>query len=86
VAVLQPGSALNRDAMVAHYTGRVAKWCIPDELVIAPELPYTATGKLLKSMIRKLYCTTASFRRPRRIGDERASGATTGRVVSSATP
>jgi acyl-CoA synthetase (AMP-forming)/AMP-acid ligase II len=64
VAVLQPGSALDRDAMVAHYTGRVAKWCIPDELVVAPELPHTTTGKLLKSMIGELYCgkrTTASF-------------------------
>jgi acyl-CoA synthetase (AMP-forming)/AMP-acid ligase II len=63
VAVLQPGSALDRDAMVAHYTGRVAKWCIPDDIVIAPELPHTATGKLLKSRIRELYCderTTAS--------------------------
>jgi 3-(methylthio)propionyl---CoA ligase len=56
VAVLQPGSAFDREAMVAHYTGKVAKWCIPDDIVIAPELPHTATGKLLKSRIRELYC------------------------------
>ncbi len=54
MALLQPGSALDRDAMVVHYTRRVAKCCIPDE--IAPGLPYTATGKLLKSRIRELYC------------------------------
>jgi 3-(methylthio)propionyl---CoA ligase len=56
VAVLQPGGAFTRDMMVAHYTGKVAKWCIPDDIVIAPELPHTATGKLLKSRIRELYC------------------------------
>ena len=56
VVVLQSGSAFDRDAMVAHHTGKVAKWCIPDDIVIAPELPHTATGKLLKSRIRDLYC------------------------------
>jgi acyl-CoA synthetase (AMP-forming)/AMP-acid ligase II len=57
VAVLQPGGAFDRDTMVAHYTGKVAKWCIPDDVVIAPELPHTATGKLLKAKIRELYCS-----------------------------
>jgi acyl-CoA synthetase (AMP-forming)/AMP-acid ligase II len=56
VVVLQPDSTFDRDAMAAHYTGKVAKWSIPDDLVIAPELPHTATGKLLKSRIRELYC------------------------------
>ncbi|HUA51309.1 MAG TPA: long-chain-fatty-acid--CoA ligase [Candidatus Sulfotelmatobacter sp.] len=57
IAVLEPGAAFDRDAMVAHYTGKVAKWCIPDDVVIAPELPHTATGKLLKARIRELYAS-----------------------------
>ena len=56
VLVLQPDSAFDRDVMVAHYTGKVAKWCIPADILIAPELPHTATGRLLKSRIRELYC------------------------------
>jgi fatty-acyl-CoA synthase len=55
VVVLQPGASFDRDAMIAHFTGKVAKWCIPDDVVIVPELPHTATGKLLKSRIRELY-------------------------------
>jgi fatty-acyl-CoA synthase len=55
VVVLQPGASFDRAAMIAHFTGKVAKWCIPDDVVVVPELPHTATGKLLKSKIRELY-------------------------------
>ena len=60
IAVLQPGAALSRDAMIAHFTGKVAKWCIPDDLVVVDELPHTATGKLLKTRIRELYAGPAT--------------------------
>ena len=38
--------------MLALYEGKVAKWWLPDEVVVVPELPHTATGKLLKTSLR----------------------------------
>ena len=34
------------------YEGKVAKWWLPDAVVVVPELPHTATGKLLKTALR----------------------------------
>jgi len=54
VAVLKPGAVLTYEEMVMHFTGKIAKWSIPDELIVVDQLPHTATGKLLKTEIRKL--------------------------------
>lgn len=59
VVVLRPGASLTNEEMRAHFEGRVARWCIPDQIRIVEELPHTATGKLLKSRIRQLYAQTA---------------------------
>jgi len=54
VAVLKPGATFSKEDMVAHYTGKIAKWSIPEDLYVVEQLPHTATGKLLKTEIRKL--------------------------------
>ena len=54
VAVLKPNLSFSKDDMIAHYTGKIAKWSIPDDVVIVEQLPHTATGKLLKTEIRKI--------------------------------
>ncbi len=54
VAILKPGATLSYDEMLTHYSGKIAKWSIPDELIIVEQLPHTATGKLLKTEIRKM--------------------------------
>ncbi|MEO9166931.1 MAG: long-chain fatty acid--CoA ligase, partial [Aestuariivirga sp.] len=54
VAILKPGATLTYEDMVKHFTGKIAKWSIPDELIVVDQLPHTATGKLLKTEIRKL--------------------------------
>ena len=41
--------------MLALYEGKVAKWWLPDEVIVVPELPHTATGKLLKTSLRTRY-------------------------------
>ncbi len=56
VVVPRPGAALTEADMLAFYEGKVARWWVPDAVVFAAELPHTATGKLLKSRIRELYC------------------------------
>ncbi len=54
VVTLKPGAVLTYEEMVMHFTGKIAKWSIPDELIVVDQLPHTATGKLLKTEIRKL--------------------------------
>jgi acyl-CoA synthetase (AMP-forming)/AMP-acid ligase II len=55
IAVRKPGQQVTRDELLAFYEGKVAKWCIPDDVVFVNELPHTATGKLLKTTLREQY-------------------------------
>ena len=52
--VLNEGKDFSASDALAHYEGKVAKWCIPTEVRVVDSLPHTATGKLLKSEIRKM--------------------------------
>jgi fatty-acyl-CoA synthase len=52
VVVAKPGAKVTRDDMLGYLAGKVAKWSLPDDVVFVPELPHTATGKLLKSKLR----------------------------------
>ena len=51
----KPGHTIDPAAVLASYTGQVAKWWIPDEAVVVDELPHTATGKLNKLALRQRY-------------------------------
>ena len=55
LVVPDEGKDLDKDAMIAFLTGKVAKWWLPDDVVAVPELPHTATGKLLKAQLREEY-------------------------------
>ncbi len=35
--------------------GKVAKWWVPDDCVLVKEIPHTATGKISKLELRKLF-------------------------------
>lgn len=37
------------------FEGKVAKWWVPEKIAVADELPYTATGKVSKLQLRKIY-------------------------------
>ncbi|MBV8150500.1 MAG: AMP-binding protein, partial [Candidatus Eremiobacteraeota bacterium] len=50
-----PGSTLDRGGLVDYLQPRVAKWWIPEEIVFADEMPYTATGKISKKTLRERY-------------------------------
>jgi fatty-acyl-CoA synthase len=41
--------------VLSIYQGQVAKWWLPDAVVVLEELPHTATGKLLKTELRSRY-------------------------------
>lgn len=49
------GANLSRDALLAFYEGKVAKWWIPDDVVFVESLPHTATGKLQKLKLRETF-------------------------------
>ncbi|MFF1317910.1 MULTISPECIES: o-succinylbenzoate--CoA ligase [Streptomyces] len=55
VVVPREGAALDPDEVLASLSGRLAKYKIPKSLVLADELPRTASGKLLKSRVRTRY-------------------------------
>ncbi|HEV3104912.1 MAG TPA: 3-(methylthio)propionyl-CoA ligase [Trinickia sp.] len=55
VVVKRPGSRLTREALLAFYEGKIAKWWVPDDVVFVEELPHTATGKLLKIKLREMF-------------------------------
>ena len=55
LVVPRPGQAVDAQALTDHLAARVAKWWLPDDVIVVSELPHTATGKLLKTRLREQY-------------------------------
>ncbi len=55
LVVPRAGCTLDPGSVLALYDGAVAKWWLPDDVVIVDELPHTATGKLNKLALRARY-------------------------------
>ncbi len=55
VVVAKPGRQVTREGMVAHLAPHVAKWWLPDDVVVVEEIPHTATGKILKTKLREQF-------------------------------
>jgi acyl-CoA synthetase (AMP-forming)/AMP-acid ligase II len=55
LVVARPGHTVDPGSVLALFEGKVAKWWLPDEVLVVPELPHTATGKLLKTSLRTQY-------------------------------
>ncbi len=53
--VAAPGRELDAASVIAFLDGKVAKWWIPDEVIVVAELPHTATGKISKRTLRDRY-------------------------------
>jgi fatty-acyl-CoA synthase len=52
VVALAPGASLTLDELRDFLTGRVAKWWLPDDLVVVDEVAKTSVGKYDKKAIR----------------------------------
>ncbi|MES3014434.1 MAG: 3-(methylthio)propionyl-CoA ligase [Pseudomonadota bacterium] len=52
VVVKKPGAELSREAMLAHFEGKLAKWQVPDDVVFVDAIPLGATGKIQKNKLR----------------------------------
>lgn len=55
LAIKQTGADVSEQEVIDYLTDKVAKWWVPDAVVFVDELPHTATGKLLKTGLRKEY-------------------------------
>ena len=55
VLVLRDGARLSAAELREYLAPRIAKWWMPDDFVLAESLPHTATGKLLKMELRRLF-------------------------------
>jgi fatty-acyl-CoA synthase len=53
IVVPRAGARVDRADLLAFYAGKVAKWWVPDDVVVVDALPHTATGKLLKMKLRQ---------------------------------
>ena len=51
--VKRPGAEVTREALLAFYEGKTAKWQIPDDVVFVDAIPLGATGKMLKTKLRE---------------------------------
>jgi acyl-CoA synthetase (AMP-forming)/AMP-acid ligase II len=55
IVVLKEGAKATSAELRAFFEGKVAKWEIPDDVVIVDALPHTATGKILKRELREKF-------------------------------
>ncbi|MFF7778255.1 long-chain fatty acid--CoA ligase [Streptomyces tanashiensis] len=55
VVVTRAGATVTAGELIAHLEARLARYKIPKSVVLAPDLPRNATGKLLKAPIRARY-------------------------------
>lgn len=55
VIVPKPGRAPGKEEMLAFMTGKIAKWWLPDDVVLVEAIPHTATGKIQKTALREMF-------------------------------
>jgi acyl-CoA synthetase (AMP-forming)/AMP-acid ligase II len=56
VVVRRPGAELDRETLLQFFEGKVARWCIPDDVVFIDAIPLGATGKMQKNKLREMLC------------------------------
>ncbi len=55
LVVAKPGQSLTREALLAFFDGKIAKWWTPDDVVFVDAIPLGATGKMLKHKLREMF-------------------------------
>lgn len=55
IVVPRPGRVPDPDALREFCRGKLPDWSLPDRVVIADSIPRGATGKILKTELRKIY-------------------------------
>ena len=55
VIITKPDRTPTKDEILAFMSGKIAKWWMPDDVVFVDTIPHTATGKILKTALRKQF-------------------------------
>jgi len=55
VIVLKKGETATKEDLLGFMQGKIAKWWMPDDVVFVDEIPHTATGKILKTELRRRF-------------------------------
>ncbi len=55
LVVLKQGACFDKAGLLRVFQGRLAKWWIPDDVIVMESLPHSATGKLLKRTLREQF-------------------------------
>ena len=55
LVTLKEGESLEKQEMLDHLQGKIAKWWMPDDVIVIDEMPMTATGKIRKLTLREQY-------------------------------
>jgi acyl-CoA synthetase (AMP-forming)/AMP-acid ligase II len=55
VAMKKPGAEVTREALLAFYEGKIAKWQVPDDVIFVDSIPLGATGKMQKVKLREQF-------------------------------
>jgi fatty-acyl-CoA synthase len=55
IVVPKSGREPGREELLKFMDGRIAKWWMPDDVVLVDDIPHTATGKILKTALRERF-------------------------------
>lgn len=55
IVVPKPGQEPKKDELLDFMRPKIAKWWLPDDVVVVPDIPHTATGKILKTALRERF-------------------------------
>ena len=55
IVVLKAGQSAGKAEILDFLRGKTASWCLHDDVVFVPEIPHTATGKILKTALREQF-------------------------------
>ena len=55
ILTAKPGHEIDRARVMDIFDGKIATWWKPDDVLVLPELPHTATGKVHKMILRDTY-------------------------------
>ena len=55
IVVPKEGRSPTKDDLLQFMQGRIAKWWLPDDVVLIEQIPHTATGKIQKTALRDMF-------------------------------
>ena len=55
VVVPRDGATPDKEGILAYLEDKIAKWWLPDDVVFTRKIPHTATGKISKLELRRIY-------------------------------